>query len=120
MFGIALVQDVSQGGNALAHHGLTVAGAAAIYLGGGTLGGSVVGLLLPLAKWRVGAGVLGDVGLLPVIGGIAIAIDGLPRGGDSLQLAAVLLVAFGVGGTIGIANWRWLLEYFDTRPPGGR
>lgn len=70
---------VLTGGQAMTASGLTPWSAAAVFLGGGLVGGTLVGLLLPLARWRIGAGVLGAIGLFPAISGISIAIDG-PHG----------------------------------------
>jgi hypothetical protein len=67
------------------------------YFFGGISGGVAVGVLKPLARWRVGAILVGIVAAFFVFFGIAVASDGLPSrwGRDQWITLTVLPILFG-------------------------
>ena len=67
------------------------------YFFGGISAGVVVGLLQPLARWRLGAIVIGIIAAFFVFFGIVVAQDGLPSrwGSDNWILLTALPILFG-------------------------
>jgi len=52
-------------------YGINIVQLFGLYLGGGLCGGMVVGALLPVARWRWSAGVLGVIAVTPLYLGVA-------------------------------------------------
>ena len=78
--------------------GLTTASMISFYLVAGGFAGLVVGTLLPLATWRLGAALVGGIGAIPVYAGAGLML------GD-LHLFTDLLLAAVVGGAVGYSWW---------------
>ena len=78
----------------------------AVYFAGGIAGGAIVGVLRPLAKWRIGAAVVGVVAAVPVFLGIALSLEGGLSGLDrgAWEAVAFCSIFFGILG--GNAMWR--------------
>lgn len=72
----------------------------ATYLLGGTAAGAVVGVLLPLTRWVVGAVVVGILAAVPVFFGVAVAGSGWPLTSEDMLVVVIVSVAF--GGTAGV------------------
>jgi MFS family permease len=81
--------------------GMSLPQAIATYWAGAVLGGVLVGILLPMARWRVGAFVLGTLGTLPffMLVSLLIAADA-PWFPDQVIMA--LLVSMVLGGLMGL------------------
>lgn len=97
----ALASSISSvaGDPATSDHGIPLGQLVRGYYIGGTVAGLVWGALAPIAKWRLGAGLLGFLMLLPVgLGGIALMPE--HRLGDGGWIAAVIwaLLMGGLGG----------------------
>jgi hypothetical protein len=72
----ALVLLAARGTAPFDANGVTPAGVIAAYYGGGLVAGSVVGILRPLLRWRLGATIVGIVAAFGVFAGIGIAKEG--------------------------------------------
>jgi hypothetical protein len=81
--------------------GMTLPQAIATYWAGAVLGGVLVGILLPMARWGVGAFVLGTLATLPffMLVSLLIAADA-PWFPDQVIMA--LLVSMVLGGLMGL------------------
>ena len=83
-------------------YGTTVA----LYYGGGFVGGILIGLLWPLRRWPWGAALLGMVGVFPLYFGVELAQSGVTGAFTRYNVASSALLAFLVGGAVGL--WSWL------------
>ena len=63
----------------------------ATYAFGGALGGTIVGLLLPMARWKAGAGMLGVIAVLP----LAVMIQYTTMGPSRWSLDNTIVVVLG-------------------------
>jgi hypothetical protein len=79
-----------------------------LYLASGLIGGALCGLLLPIARWRLGAVLLGVIVALPIYGGAAVLLDN-DRITTSGKVILALIVSALVGGGVGL--WRWYDEF---------
>jgi hypothetical protein len=77
-----------------------------LYYAGGLVGGTLVGLFLPLRRWPLGAALLGMLGVFPLYFGAALATSGAMKAFTRQNLASSGVLAFLVGGAVGI--WSWL------------
>lgn len=81
-----------------AHSGFAVI---AVYYLGGAAAALVAAILMPLARWTVGAALVGVVAALPVTLGIAISADGIGNlEADDYWAAGITAVA--LGGLVGV------------------
>jgi len=80
-----------------------------LYYGGGLVGGTLVGLFLPLRRWPLGAALLGMLGVFPLYFGVALTTSGGASTFTSHNLASSAVLAFLVGGAVGI--WSWLHDH---------
>ena len=62
------------------------------------LGGTIVGLLLPLHRWLVGCALLGFVGVLPLYLAVASITKNGPVQSEDLMLAGFIAIVVGGGG----------------------
>ncbi len=69
-----------------------------LYVFGGVAGGAIVGVLLPLAKWRLGASLIGALAGLPL--GFALYLTSGDYSTTSLALSLVTVTL--IGGMIGM------------------
>jgi hypothetical protein len=99
---VAIVQYVVTNGAAFAQHGTTLWGVLRLYIAAGLLGGLLFGLLLPVARWRWGAALLGAIAMMPLYLGAAVLLG-------HEDLYSGLIAALLVGGIVG---------YGLHRPPG--
>jgi hypothetical protein len=76
--------------------------AAAVYIGGGGIAGAIVGLLYPLARWRLGAVLVGITALTPFALGIGLSLTGLGQSWEAANTFAAAVVAIGLGGGLGM------------------
>lgn len=91
---VAVAQYMITDGRAFDTHGITLGKVIALYFIGGIVGGAIVGLLLPLTKWRLGASVVGMVALAPFYIGIALALG-------HKDIYSGLIAAVAIGGVAG-------------------
>jgi len=77
-----------------------------LYYGGALVGGTLIGLFLPLRRWPLGAVLLGMLGVFPLYFGVALTTSGPVSAFTVHNLASSSVVAFFVGGAVGI--WSWL------------
>ena len=97
---IALLQYLVRGAGFETRYQLTLPTLAVAYLGGCIVAGALVGLLLPLGKWRPGAALVGFLAILPV--GAAIELSTLTGSGWTRANTFVLIVgAVGIGVPVG-------------------
>jgi len=80
-----------------------------LYYGGGLVGGTLVGLFLPLRRWPLGAALLGMLGVFPLYFGVALTTSGAASTFTIHNLASSAVLAFLVGGAVGI--WSWLHDH---------
>jgi hypothetical protein len=78
----------------------------ALYFGGFTLSGVIVGVLNPLARTALGASVLGVVGFIPISLGAMRLVTGSLIPADYVDLFALAMTATFVGGASGFTFWR--------------
>lgn len=91
------------GEQALSQHGFGLMEGIAAYFGGGLVGGTIVGLLLPLRKWAWGAVLLGIALCVPMSIGI-VAVSVSP---DRLWSWSGIPLATGIGALIGgVTGWQ--------------
>jgi hypothetical protein len=71
----------------------------AVYLAGGGLGGAIVGVLLPLVRWRLGSVLVGIIAVLPLAAGVtySLAVASAP-GMDWITMTIVAVVLGGILG----------------------
>ena len=81
------------------------------YLGGLDLGAGIAGLLLPIARWRIGAGLIGALAVAPVFVGIGLFEPGPIMGWTPDAVFSTVAGSLLVGGSIGVINWRLALEF---------
>lgn len=72
-----------------------------VYLVGGCVGGGVVGVLLPMVRWRVGAVAVGILAVLPFTYGVAVSVAA--GSGGQINLLALAITAGLLGGVGGLA-----------------
>jgi hypothetical protein len=95
---------VFQGTGPFERAGMSPWMAVGVYFLVGPLGGTLIGLMLPLARSMIGSILVGFAGVLPLYGSFALIL--VPR---KHWLAGLLLVCFlgaMVGGLTGAAAWR--------------
>lgn len=100
----ALISFMIRGNAAFRANGTTLGAAIAVYYGGFTLSGVLFGLLLPLARWRVGAALVGFVAMIPLYGLAMVALSGIPNWGPTETISTVLGALF-VGAPVGLYLW---------------
>jgi hypothetical protein len=102
---VALVIYAFQGSRPFESKGITLASTVAVYIVGGLIGGTIVGLLRPLTKRRAGAMLLGVIAMIPVsIGFVFILFGPISRWGGG-ELFGVLFTAVFLGGYGGWEFW---------------
>ena len=98
---IAIVLFVLSGGSALDRSLTTLARVIGAYAVGGVASGAVFGLLRPLARWAVGAAVLGIIVAVPTYAGMRFAVNGFTRW-TAQDTSDVLVLSSLVGGLAGV------------------
>jgi hypothetical protein len=94
-----------QGSRPFESKGITLGSTLMVYIVGGLIGGTVVGLLRPLAKQRAGAMIVGVITMIPVsIGFVFILFGPMSRWGGG-ELFGVLFTAVFLGGYGGWEFW---------------
>jgi hypothetical protein len=102
---VALGIYAFQGSRPFESKDITLGSTVAVYIVGGLLGGTVVGLLRPLGKRRAGAMLLGVIAMIPVsIGFVFILFGPISRWGGG-ELFGVLFTAVFLGGYGGWEFW---------------
>ena len=76
-----------------------------LYYGGALVGGTLIGLFLPLGRWPLGAALLGMLGVFPLYFGVALTTSGAASTFTVHNLASSSVIAFFVGGAVGIGSW---------------
>lgn len=103
---IAVVLFLARGQGAFEYQaGVSLLILMGVYMVGGVLGGAVVGLLLPWTNNRWGAVVVGMIAAVPVVTGVAIAMDGMPSGWSDASLGSLILTSVLLGGAGGYMFW---------------
>jgi hypothetical protein len=123
---IVLVLVAVRGPQALRSYGIGLPLMLLGYYVSGVLGGAVVGLLLPLARWPLGAALVGVIA-----GSIVYALAGwlvTGQGERAAVLPGLTLIGAAVGAAVGVGLWygeRYLQSLEDRaykphgRPKGG-
>ena len=94
---IALVVGLFSGGSVFAWRQTSLGGLLAAYALSGVVVGTVVGILLPLARWKVGAAIIGMIGTIPYMSLVRGSIPGLgPWSLVDTVTVAVLTIFFGI------------------------
>ena len=88
-------------GAALNHSPTLLARVILLYLVAGPLAGIVVSLLRPLARWAVGAGIIGACAAIPAYAGMMIAVDG-PGSIRSDGAWGFIVLGAAIGATAGV------------------
>jgi hypothetical protein len=94
----ALLIVALRGPSMLDRLGVSLAGLLLVYIGGGAVGGTVAGMLLPLTRRRWGAALVGSVAALPIYHGAGMLL------GETDYGVSILLAVL-VGGTVGYTAW---------------
>lgn len=98
---VATVPYLLNGANLVPKYGSFIE-VAALYYGGGLLGGVVVGVAWPLTRWQDGAAVVGALAALPFyLGGIFL----LGKVHDPVYLITGIALAGLIGGKVGRDSW---------------
>jgi len=84
----------------------TYAATAALYYAGGLVGGTIVGLLLPLRRSPWGSALLGMLGVFPLYFGVALTNSQRSQVFTLENVGRSAVLAFLVGGAVGV--WSWL------------
>lgn len=74
------------------------------YFAGATLAGVVVGLTLPLARWRIGAVIVGMLAAVPFYAAIRFAVDGFTPW-TMKDTFVILLTSLFVGAPVGLSYY---------------
>jgi hypothetical protein len=99
---VVLITRFPRGAAALDTIGISLARIIGLYFAGGVVGGTMVGLAWPLTRWRVGAGIVGYVAVLPFFASLALMDDAMR---EPAAFWFVVLVASLVG--FFFAIWLW-------------
>jgi hypothetical protein len=105
-------------GAALDHSITLLAKVIVVYLVGGAFAGTVVSLLLPLARWTIGAALIGACAVIPAYGGVMIAFQG-PRNVSWADLRDFLTLAAAIGAMAGMLLRYRLIKRGLYQPNGG-
>jgi hypothetical protein len=99
---MAVVVFVISGGTVFDRSFSTLGLVIAAYLVGGIASGALFGLLRPLARWAVGAAILGVVAAMPAYAAMRFAVDGFtPWTADDTSTVLVLSsIIGGLGGLV--------------------
>lgn len=65
------------------------------YIGGFAVAGAIVGLLLPLGRWAIGAALIGFVAAVPAVSMIAVTLWGWPFTRHTIYTIGVASLVFG-------------------------
>lgn len=98
---IAVIVFLLSGPSERERNGVTFATVILLYSSAGLIAGLVVGVLLPLTRWKVGAATVGVLAALPVGVLVRLMTDGL-TGWTAEDTATALLFALAVGAPSGI------------------
>ena len=102
---IALVIHATKGREPFEANDASLASVLFVYLGGGVVGGAIIGLLRPLAKWRFGAVIMGIAAMLPISLGVNLAVSPGISEWTIHNVNKTLLVAIILGGLGGYVSW---------------
>jgi magnesium-transporting ATPase (P-type) len=84
----------------------TYAATVELYYAGGLVGGTMVGLLLPLRRSPWGSALLGMLGVFPLYFGVALTNSKRSQAFTLENVGQSAVLAFLVGGAVGV--WTWL------------
>jgi hypothetical protein len=98
----AIIQFTIQGPALASAVHVTPPAILAVYVAGGIVAGSVVGIALPIARSQVGAGVVGAVAVLPIFVMMRYAQHGSAQW-NRMDVFSVVGAAVLVGGGLGLA-----------------
>lgn len=84
-------------------HAINVQTAAALYVLGGFAAGTIVGLLFPLFRSRIGSAFVGFLAAIPMAAGYAVARYGSLSGWSLKEIAFILVAAAALGPPLAIA-----------------
>ena len=87
----------------------TYGATAALYYAGGLVGGTLVGLFLPIGRSLWGAALLGILGVFPFYLGVALTKSRRANPLTPENIGGSALLAFLTGGAVGV--WIWLDEH---------
>ena len=113
---LALVIYLTRGSEPFEANEITLFSTVMIYLLGGLLGGSLMGLLSPLSRTRPGSIAVGMLAFLPVTLGFAFISEGAPSRWDNAVVFASMMTAVLLGGWTGYLFWGWFRR--DEANPG--
>jgi hypothetical protein len=98
---IASVVFILTGGSAFDRSVATLTRVIAAYVAGGIISGALFGILRPLARWAIGAAMLGIIVAVPAYAGMRFAINGFGLW-TMEDTAAVLVLSSLIGGASGV------------------
>lgn len=107
----AVIQRITVGPTAFDQYHATIVGVLGIYFGGGLVSGVLVGLLRPLAKYALGAALVGFIAAFPVI----LAIDKLMRGGEAWSYIDTVVVTVSSAGLGSLPALIWLQQTLNAK-----
>ncbi len=97
----ACVMFAIRGPRLVAVYHLSLGGFIGFYFLAGILGGFLVGVLKPIAKWHLGAVALGAIAFTPAYFGAALVLEGNPASWGGSQWFLTLILPLVVGGFAG-------------------
>ena len=102
---IVLVIYLFRGTRAFDGYGTTLGAVLLAYFAGDLVGGTVLGLLRPLNRWKCGAAFVGFVVALPVYAGIIVTFSGWFSSWGEREVFAAVGCALAVGPALGVKLW---------------
>ena len=89
------------GADAFGEKGTTLLTVLALYLFGGVAAGGIVGLLRPIARWRIGSAIVGIICAEVIYGAGWIALNG-PREKGAVVVVTLIAVFTGIPGGLAL------------------
>lgn len=101
----AAILYLLRGAESFVANDVTLGAAISVYIVGGVIAGAVVGVLLPITRWRWGAALVGFLAAMPVFAIVRALLEGF-RPWTSVDTIVMILWALTLGSSVGWIYWR--------------